>query len=308
MRHIRGPCPCTVKAAILPRMEPVHPNPAHKQFYLHLISDATGTTLQGIARACLAQFDHIDPMERFWPLVRTEKQLERAISDIADNPGPVFFTLVDAAMRRKLQQSCQQIGVPCFPVLDPLMRGLSAWLGLPVKGIPGLQHALDDAYFHRIDAMDFAMSFDDGQSLDGIELADVILVGVSRTSKTPTCVFLARRGIMAANVPWVPNVPFPERALGLKGPLFVGLTESPDRLIALRKSRLKADPKDPRHANNGYLDPVKVEEEVKEARRFFARQGWPVIDVTRRSVEETAAEIQVLLQRKHSQKNQTELL
>lgn len=273
-------------------------NAAPKQFYLHLISDATGTTLQGLARAMLAQFDHIDPIERFWPLVRTEKQLERAVADIADNPGPVYFTLIDPAMRRLLQQSCQQIGVPCFPVLDPLLRGLSAWLGLPAKGIPGLQHALDDAYFHRIDAMDFAMSFDDGQNLDGIEEADVILTGVSRTSKTPTCVFLARRGIMAANVPWVPGVPFPARVLGLKGPLFVGLTESPDRLIALRKSRLKADPHDPRHNSNAYLDPAKVEEEVREARRFFAQQGWPVIDVTRRSVEETAAEIQVLLQRK----------
>lgn len=275
-----------------------------RQFYLHLISDATGTTLQGLARAVLSQFDDVEPIERFWPLVRTEKQLERAITDIADNPGPVYFTLVDQEMRLKLQQSCQKIGVPCFPVLDPLLRGLSAWLGVPVKGIPGLQHALDEAYFHRIDAMDFAMSFDDGQSLDGIERADVILVGVSRTSKTPTCVFLARRGIMAANVPFVPLVPFPERALGLKGPLFVGLTESPDRLIALRKSRLKADPKDPRHSSNAYLDPVKVEEEVKEARRFFARQGWPVIDVTRRSVEETAAEIQILLQRKQTQQNQ----
>lgn len=289
-------------------MDKAPQNSAHKQFYLHLISDATGTTLQGLARACLSQFDHIDPVERFWPLVRTEKQLDRAIADISDYPGPVLFTLVDAAMRRKLQQSCQRIGVPCFPVLDPFIRGLSAYLGLPAKGIPGLQHALDEAYFHRIDAMDFAMSFDDGQSLDGIEQADVILAGVSRTSKTPTCVFLARRGIMAANVPWVPGVPFPERVLGLKGPVFVGLTETPERLIALRKSRLKADPKDPRHANNSYLDPVKVEEEVKEARRFFAKHGWPVIDVTRRSVEETAAEIQIILQRRRTDKSQTELL
>ncbi|MBI4031142.1 MAG: kinase/pyrophosphorylase [Proteobacteria bacterium] len=279
-----------------------------RQFYLHLISDATGTTLQGLARAVLSQFDNIDPVERFWPLVRTEKQLERTIADITDNPGPVYFTLVDQGMRRKLQQSCQKIGVPCFPVLDPLLRGLSAWLGVPAKGIPGLQHALDEAYFHRIDAMDFAMSFDDGQSLEGIDHADVILVGVSRTSKTPTCVFLARRGIMAANVPFVPLVPFPQRVLELKGPLIVGLTEAPDRLVALRKSRLKADPKDARHNNNAYLDPIKVEEEVREARRFFAKRGWPVIDVTRRSVEETAAEIQILLQRKGAQSAQAELL
>ena len=279
-----------------------------KQFYLHLVSDATGTTLQGLARACLAQFDNIDPVERFWPLVRTERQLERVIEDIADYPGPVLFTLVDADMRRRLEKSCQELKVPCLPVLDPLLIGLSAYLGQPGKGIPGLQHTLDDAYFHRISAVDFAMSFDDGQNLEGIGKADVILVGVSRTSKTPTCIFLARRGIMAANVPFVPGVPFPEKLLTLKGPVFVGLTESPERLIHLRRNRLRADEKDVRHRDNAYLDIDKVEAEILEARRFFTKQGWPVIDVTRRSVEETAAEIQMLLQRRAGQKAQTELL
>lgn len=278
--------------------------PAVKHFYLHLVSDATGGTLQGLARACLAQFDHIDPVERFWPLVRTEKQLERVVADIADNPGPVFFTLVDPAMRKKLQKACHDLKVPCMPVLDPLIKGLSSYLGLPSKGIPGLQHALDDAYFRRMDAVDFALSYDDGQNLDGIEEADVILVGVSRTSKTPTCIFLARRGIRAANIPYVPGVPFPESLTKLKGPLFVGLTESPDRLIHLRRNRLKADAGDRRHKDNTYLDPERVEKEITDARRYFTRQGWPVIDVTRRSVEETAAEITLLLQRRREQKDQ----
>jgi regulator of PEP synthase PpsR (kinase-PPPase family) len=190
-----------------------------------------------------------------------------------------------------------------MPVLDPIIRGLSSYIGMPSKNIPGLQHELDREYFHRIDAIDFALSFDDGQNLEGIEESDVILVGVSRTSKTPTCVYLARRGIRAANIPLVPGRGLPEHVLNLQGPLFVGLTESPDRLIELRNSRLRADSKDQRMLfNNDYLDPEKVGEEVRQARRFFAQQKWPVIDVTRKSVEETSAEIMFLLQRRKTAK------
>lgn len=277
-------------------------------FYLHLVSDATGVTLQGLARACLAQFEGIDPVERFWPLVRTEKQLERVIDDIHDNPGPVLFTLVDREQRLRLQKACADLHVPCIPVMDHIIKGLSSYTGLPSKGIPGLQHALDDAYFKRMDAVDFALSFDDGQNYDGIEEADVILVGVSRTSKTPTCIFLARQGVKAANIPYVPGIPIPDRIFKLRGPVFVGLTESPDRLIHLRRNRLKADTHDKHHENNTYLDPERVETEILEARKFFTKQGWPVIDVTRRSVEETAAEILVILQRRREEITQRELL
>lgn len=271
--------------------------PPVPRLYVHLVSDATGTTLQGVAEACLSQFEGIEPIERFWPLVRTEKQLARVIDDIRDHPGPVLFTVVDSEIRKALQRHCKNLGVPCMPVLDPIIKRLSVYLGLTSKGIPGLQHTLDDAYFRRMDAMDFALSFDDGQNLDGIEEADVILVGVSRTSKTPTCIFLARQGIRAANIPLVPNIPFPEKLLGIKGPVFVGLTESPDRLEALRRTRLRAGENDQHHIGNAYLDPDRIEKEIRDARRFFTREGWPVIDVTRRSVEETAAEIQMLLQR-----------
>jgi regulator of PEP synthase PpsR (kinase-PPPase family) len=174
---------------------------------------------------------------------------------------------------------------------------------LPSKGIPGLQHALDDAYFKRMDAVDFALSFDDGQHLDGIEDADVILVGVSRTSKTPTCIFLARRGIRAANVPYVPGVQLPARLQKLKGPLIVGLTESPERLVHIRRNRLKADGHDMTKGST-YFDPERVEQEILEARKYFTKHGWPVIDVTRRSVEETAAEIQLLLQKRRKGKKE----
>lgn len=271
------------------------------EFYLHLVSDATGATLKGLADACLAQFENIHPAERFWPLVRSDKQLDRVLKDITDHPGPVFFTLVDPALRRRLQNACKEIDVPCFSVLDPIMRGLSSYTGQTSKDVPGLQHVMDGAYFERIDAIDFALSYDDGQSFDGIETADVILVGVSRTSKTPTCIYLANQGVRAANIPLVPGNVIPPEILALKKPLFVGLTESPDRLIQLRSSRMKVDQaRQPNLFGNRYLDPECVEDEVQGARRLFREQGWPVIDVTKRSIEETAAEIMFLLQRKRA--------
>lgn len=269
-----------------------------KSFHIHLVSDATGTSLQSLTRGVLAQFEGIDPIEWFWPLVRSEKQLRRVIENIKEHPGPVLFTFVDNEQREKFQEACQDLGVPNIPVLDPVIKGLSAYLGVPAKGVPGLQHAMDENYFDRVDAIEFALSFDDGQSLKGIERADVILVGVSRTSKTPTCIFLARRGIKAANVPFTPEVPFPEEVLSLERPLIVGLTESPERLVALRRNRLKADEYGMELTENEYLDIEKVQEEIKACRRMCSKNGWPVIDVTRRSVEETAAEIQIMLQRR----------
>ncbi len=268
-----------------------------RDFYIYLISDATGTTLQGLARAVLAQFDDIQPIERFWPMVRSDAQLDRAINDLREHPGPVFFTVIEKKMRKKLQEVCAELDVPCMPVLDPMLRGMSAYLGLPPRGIPGLQHTLNEAYFKRMDAVDFAIHYDDGQELDGIEDADVILIGVSRTSKTPTCIFLARRGVRAANIPLAMEVPFPEDITKHKGPLFVGLVESAERLVHIRRNRLQAPEGDARYAENTYLDIDKVEEEIKFARRLFSKHGWPVIDVTRRSVEETSAEIMMLLQK-----------
>lgn len=274
-----------------------------RDFHIYLISDATGTTLQGLARAVLAQFDDIHPVERFWPMVRSEAQLDRAIADIHDHPGPVLFTLVDKKLRKKLQDVCSELHMPCMPVLDPMLRGMASYLGLPIRGVPGLQHTLDEAYFKRMDAVDFALDYDDGQNLDGIEDADVILVGVSRTSKTPTSIYLARRGIRAANIPLAMEVPFPEEVAQHKGPLFVGLTESAERLVHLRRMRLQAGEGDARYDGNSYLDIGRVEEEINFARRLFSKHGWPVIDVTRRSVEETAAEILMLLQ-KHKGKGE----
>lgn len=263
----------------------------NKKFHLHLVSDATGTTLLGLARACLAQFGGIEPVQKFWPLVRTQKQLEKIIVQIQEKPGPVIFTLVDDKMRQRLQDRCDDLGIPCISVLDPIMRGLSSYLGKHSKNVPGLQHTMDDAYFKRVEAIDFAMRFDDGKSMDGLKEADVVLVGVSRTSKTPTSIFLARRGIKAANIPLVPNVKLPEEYFNLEKPLYVGLSASPKRLAELRRTRLQADAHESNVGQNEYLDLDKIEDEVRQARRLFTKNHWPVINVTNRSIEETSAEI-----------------
>ncbi len=274
--------------------------PMEGRFYLHLVSDATGTTLHGLARACLAQFESATPLEKFWNFIRTEEQLDQVIEGIIETPGPVLFTLVEKNLRKKLREACAKLGVPCVPVLDPVLRGLSQHLGQASKNKPGIQYELNAAYFERIDAVDFAIHHDDGQSLETIEEADVILVGASRTSKTPTCFYLANRGVKAANIPLVPGVPVPPEAFIHAGPLYVGLIEAPERLVELRRNRLKSgEVLDHRFTTNTYLSLEAVDEEIKKARRLFVDHGWPVIDVTRRSVEETSAEIMILFQRLH---------
>lgn len=268
-----------------------------KQFHLHLVSDATGETINSVARACVIQFDQVRPVEHFWNLVRTDRQLDLVLEGIESHPGLVMFTLVDETLRRRLQDFCREMQVPCIPVLDPLINALAAYLGLESQRQPGRQHALDAEYFGRMDAMEFALAHDDGQSSWNLHEADVILMGVSRTSKTPTCVYLANRGIKAANVPIVPGCPLPPELDKLTRPLIVGLTKDADRLIQIRRNRLKL-------LNQGegssYVDPEIVRNEVTEARRMFTRRGWPVIDVSRRSIEETAAEIMMLLARRQS--------
>ena len=269
--------------------------PSNRQFHLHLVSDATGETINSVARACVAQFDAVTPIEHFWNLVRTERQLDMVLDGVRDNPGLVMFTLVNEALRRRLQDTCRDLQVPCIPVLDPLINALAAYLGLESQSQPGRQHALDAEYFGRIDAMDFALGHDDGQMAHDLHESDVVLVGVSRTSKTPTCIYLANRGVKAANIPFVPGCPLPPELDELKRPLVVGLTKDPERLIQVRRNRLRL-------LNQGeetaYVDPEKVRAELTEARRFYSKRGWPVIDVTRRSIEETAAEIMMLLARR----------
>jgi regulator of PEP synthase PpsR (kinase-PPPase family) len=265
------------------------------RFHLHLVSDATGDTVHSVARACLVQFEDAEAIEHIWSMVRTRAQIDRVIAGVEANPGVVLFTLVNDQLRGPLQDGCRRLGVPAIPVLDPVIGALAAHLGRQSRGLPGQQHLLDNEYFARIDAMTFALNHDDGQSSWGLNDADVVLVGVSRTSKTPTCIYLANRGIKAANIPIVPNVPLPPELETATRPLIVGLTNDPERLIQVRRNRLTMLHQDDA---TDYTDVEAVRAEVAQARRFFTQKRWPVIDVSRRSIEETAAAILNLLARR----------
>jgi regulator of PEP synthase PpsR (kinase-PPPase family) len=270
--------------------------PQVTRFHLHLVSDSTGETVHSVARACLVQFDDAQAVEHVWSMVRTRNQIDRVIAGVEANPGLVLFTLVNDTLRQVLQEGCRRLQVQAIPVLDPIIGALASYLHRKSRGVPGKQHLLDSEYFARIDAMTFALNHDDGQSSWGLNDADVCLVGVSRTSKTPTCLYLANRGIKAANVPFVPGVPLPPELIGATHPLIVGLTNDPERLIQLRRNRLDVLQHD---AATEYTDIEAVRLEVREARRVFVQMHWPVIDVTRRSIEETAAAIMKLLARRH---------
>ncbi len=256
--------------------------------HLHLISDSTGETASAVARAALAQFDRVEPIEHSWALVRTAPQIDRVLDAIRRNPGIVLYTLVEPGLQAPLEEGCRELGVVCVNVLGRVMSEFSRAFGTEGGHSPGRQHLLDGDYYRRIEAMQFVLDHDDGQSLDGLANADAILVGVSRVSKSPTCMYLANRGMKAANVPFVAGAHFPEREIAGAGPLVVGLTASPDRLVALRRSRLQGVGE---HGPSAYADLRAVRDEVTAARRLFDRRRWPVIDVSRRSIEETAAAI-----------------
>jgi hypothetical protein len=266
------------------------------RFHLHLVSDSTGDTVHSVARACLVQFDEAQAIEHVWSMVRTRSQIDRVLAGIEANRGLVLFTMVNNALREVLQNGCRRSQVPAIPVLDPVIGALASYLGRESRGLPGKQHLLDSEYFARIDAMTFAINHDDGQSGWGINDADVCLVGVSRTSKTPTCLYLANRGVKAANVPFVRGVALPSEFLLAEKPLIVGLTNDPERLIHLRRNRLSMLDHD---EATDYTDLEAVRAEVREARRIFVEHHWPVIDVTRRSIEETASSVYKLLMRRH---------
>jgi regulator of PEP synthase PpsR (kinase-PPPase family) len=269
------------------------------RFHLHLVEDSTGDTVHSVARACLVQFEDAEAIEHIWSMVRTKSQVERVVTGVAAHPGLVLYTLVNETLRGPLVDGCRRLQIPAIPVLDPVIGALGAYLGRQSRGLPGQQHILDSEYFQRIDAMTFALNHDDGQSAWGLNEADVILAGVSRTSKTPTCLYLANRGIKAANVPIVPGMELPPELFAVTRPLIVGLTNDPERLIQVRRNRLTMLHQQEQATD--YTDLDKVREEVAMARRLFAEKHWPVIDVTRRSIEETAAAILKLIARRHGE-------
>ena len=272
---------------------------ANRNFHVHLVSDSTGETVSSVARACLVQYEGIYVHEHVWSLVRTRGQLDKIMQVIERDRGPILYTLVDQDLREAVRNHCRRLQLPCVGVLDQAMSTLSVHFHSKSEQWPGRQHQLDEGYFDRIDAMHYTLSHDDGQSTHDLEDADVILVGPSRTSKTPTCVYLANRGVRAANVPLVPMVPAPVELENAKRPLVVGLTTDPERLMQIRVNRLRLLQQE---TETEYTDMEKIESELQDARRFYARHKWVSIDVTRRSIEETAATIlQMLTARREGQ-------
>jgi regulator of PEP synthase PpsR (kinase-PPPase family) len=257
-------------------------------FHIHLVSDSTGETLNAMARAVCARFDDVLPIEHIYSLVRSPRQLDRVLSEIQGAPGVVLHTIVDKDLRAALEKGCRDLDMTCVAALDPLVGALTRYLGASLSTRVGAQHTLDNDYFNRMDALSYAIGHDDGQGTQDLEAADVVLVGVSRTSKTPTSIYLAHRGIRAANVPLVPGAEPPAQLFHLKRAVVVGLTLSPDRLIQIRRNRL-LNLREEREST--YIDIEAVRNEIVRARRMFEKYGWPVIDVTRRSVEETAAAV-----------------
>ena len=261
---------------------------ARSYFHLHLVSDATGETLIAVSRAAAAQYQGISAIEHVYPLVRTATQLDRVLSELEAAPGMVLYTLVEPDLAKRLEESCRDYGCPCLSVLDPVLSLFQSYLGTASTQRPGAQHVLNGDYFKRIDALNYTMMHDDGQLPPDLETADVILVGISRTSKTPTSIYLANRGIKTANIPLVPGIAPPPALESVRRPLVVGLVASPERIVQIRQNRLltlRASDDTP------YVDRLAVAEEVAFSRKLCARHNWPLIDVTRRSIEETAAAI-----------------
>lgn len=267
-------------------------NKSQSFFHLHLISDATGETLLAAGRAAAAQYKNARAIEHIYPLIRTDRQLARVFEDIEEEPGIVLYTVVDKGLAGMIDERCATMGLPSVSVLEPVLTVFQSYLGTPAGRRVGAQHVLDADYFRRIDALNFTMEHDDGQLAEEADQADIVLVGVSRTSKTPTSIYLANRGIKTANIPIVPGVPMPESVVRASNALIVGLVATAERISQVRQNRLLGTTSG--YDSDGYADRAGIAEELAYARQIFARHGWSTIDVSRRSIEETAAAILAL--------------
>lgn len=260
-----------------------------KEYHLHLVSDSTGETVSSVSRAAVAQFEDVEIEEHIWSMIRTKNQIDKVLEGVKAHPGIVFFTIADDNLADMLRDGCNQLGLPTVPVIKRAVQEISRFWGVKQTHRTGKQHEMDADYFERMDIINFALAHDDGQSTWNLEESDIVIVGVSRTSKSPTTMYLAYRGFKSANVPYVPGCDVPEEVTKLIKPTVVALTISPERLAQIRKSRLAS--LDHPNENNEYTDEERIREEIDEAKRFFTKNKWPIIDVTRKSVEETAAMI-----------------
>lgn len=261
-------------------------------FHLHLVSDATGETLTTIAKAAAVQYPDARAIEHVYPLIRTRRQLERVIQEIEASPGIVLCTVVDEELVELLDERCKALKIPCMHVLDPVMRVFENYLGAAKTPVVAGQHVLDTDYFKRIDALNFAMAHDDGRLPDNLDDADIIVLGISRTSKTPTSIYLAQRGYKTTNLPLIPDIPIPESLSKVSRAFVVGLVASVERITEIRRNRVRLLSDRDLHE---YVDRETIAAEIAYSRRICAKYNWPIIDVTRRSIEETAATILKLL-------------
>jgi regulator of PEP synthase PpsR (kinase-PPPase family) len=261
---------------------------APRTFHLHMISDATGETLVAIAKAVRVQYSQARAIEHIHPLVRSKRELERVLKDVEANPGMVLYTIVNQELAEHLEQTCKKLNVPCVPVLKSILQVFESYLGTPSTPTVAGQHVLDADYFRRIEALNFTMLHDDGHLPENLDDADILLVGISRTSKTPTSIYLANRGFKTANVPLVAGMPLPPQLEAPTSAFVVGLVASAERIAQVRQNRVIE------HAHNhleDYVDREAIAAEIAQTRALCARHAWPIIDVTRRSIEETAAAI-----------------
>ena len=286
---ISHPVHSTVDMTVMPKKAG-----AENYFHLHLVSDATGETLLAVGRAAAAQYATVTAVEHVYSLIRTQKQLDHVLTEIETHPGIVLYTLVDRELADRIEVRCREIGLPCLSILGPVLALFQGYLGAETTPRVGGQHVLNAEYFRRIDALNFTMLHDDGQHVEDLDLADVVLVGVSRTSKTPTSIYLANRGIRTANIPLVPGIAAPFRLETLVNPLIVGLFASVERIVQVRQNRLLG--LNVEQPDSSYVDRQAVSEEIAFSKQLCIKHGWPVIDVTRRSIEETAAAVIALLQ------------
>ena len=257
-------------------------------FHLHLVSDSTGETLRTISRAATVQYGEVRAIEHVHPLLRSQRQLERVLQEIEQTPGIVLYTVIDRQLGLELESRCNGLKLPCVPVLDPIMKVFDSYLGAPHSPVVGGQHVLDADYFRRIDALNFTMLHDDGHVPDDLDKADIVILGISRTSKTPTSIYLANRGYKTTNIPLVLGLPLPSQLDKPTKAFVVGLVANPERIAQIRRHRVMtlAD-----RQLGDYVDRGLIAKEVAYSRQLCQRYGWPVIDVTRRSIEETAAAI-----------------
>nr|WP_210387971.1 pyruvate, water dikinase regulatory protein [Ciceribacter sp. L1K22] len=284
----------TLREVVPGYQQPRNQNVENKKifFHLHLISDSTGETLISAGRAVSVQFRDFSAIEHVYPLIRNRRQLESVVEEIDRQPGIVLYTVIDQELSALLQERCHSLGVPAVNVLEPVMATFQSYLGVSSRRRVGAQHALTENYFARIEALNYTMDHDDGQMADDYDDADVVIVGISRTSKTPTSIYLANRGIKTANIPIVPGIPLPDALFSATRPLIVGLIATSDRISQVRENRDLGSVDLLREGR--YTDRAAIAEELKHARSICSRHQWPIIDVTRRSIEETAAAILAL--------------